>query len=1014
MLAGKADQNTMSSTLKHHRLIRKVLFSGTIKTARILHGLGASSIAFPLLRATNRMYPREQPLLRTLADVAQARGDTDRRDTYLAQALHHRMPAYLKKKDFTAVLRLMAEMERTCRAAQFQAGRLIAEQLVSDEGRAVILAAAQTAQTDFPDSLYLAHLVTLCQAKAGDYRDANDSLVTRIRDQSETPHVCGVLAARRTTILQQSWRVVDLLAREQMDWADGDGDYAALITVPDDTQKDTPENTPARSFKEHTLQGRMRDEYLAICDHELREASALRAKLRAIEDMLRCGIRHIPDYAPSHELARSRLSEVADELEALLTPKATTTTERATETVLDLCTWLNLARRLNETATCARLIAHFDHLSQIPDLTAALWPVPATLLKEEADTEVGNRIMARIAPLRPVINRDVQNYFRWAMLAQRFEEAETLFKTLPDTLQRKHGALYYVNILQRQERFAEALSLLRDIHGQTLANPSLLNPVTNNSLIKRTGELEFLVETAEIYQSVPQPQNPKGVVLIAARNIDLMRRYPLMALLEFKRQGWAVIPMVGGLLPRELTGHAEIDILNGALTPSLRFTPEAAAAMPDLEDYEADPATGTLRWGDIDLSHSVWEDAAINRRRYNIDFSCPELQRYLGQLFHWTEAMCRMISYAHSQHLQTKRPTASISLFNCRLPDSMFRFFCEQQGDPDRFFYLHGANGYQNYFGNFKTNLSERYVLRNMTRTPQARSASFPLPENLKVYHQAKSNVLPAILKRFEDTTRIKRSTTENKPLPPEAIAANHKIAAWRAQGGKVVCAFGKVVCDSSVPYDGGPAHSSMKDWINHAIRAVKGSNTLLLIKPHPHELNNQIATFLTEHFEDLLEEELGENVMVLGHRWYDIHDMKDLVDLGLIYNGTTSVELGLLGIPCLLASHFAPIDYPIGNAIAKDRAEFEAYLRFEKAVEVAPDIRERAAVWLEYMESKDFTLPYGYHARPITNKVLYPPWWIKEDLKRYQAGQDPVLTELVARALGQRPEPGGTVSAQQ
>ena len=999
----------MSRALKHHRLVRKILFSGTIKTARILNRLGASSLAFPLLRATNQMYPREQSLLRLLARVAETQGDETRRDTYLAEALRHRMPAYLKAKDITAILRLMAEMERTCRAAQFQAGRLIAEHLVSDEGRAVLLACAQTAQTDFPDSLYLAHLITLCQAKATDYQTANASLVARLQDQKDLAPGASLLRTRRATILQQSWRVVDLLAREQMDWADGDGDYSALITASASNM-----SSPARSFKEHALQGRLRDDYLAICEQELHDAPTLRARLRAIEDMLRCGIRHIPHYGPSHDRARAHLEQITPDLETLLEPAATGTLKRATETVLDLCTWLNLARRLGECRTAERLIQHFETLSQNSDLAAALWPVPAVLLKEEADTEIGNQIMQRITPLHPVINRDVQNYFRWAMLAQRFEEAEALFNSLPDTLQRKHGALYYVNILQRQERFREALALLRDIHGQALANPSLLNPVSNNNLIKRTGELEFLVETAQIYQSVPQPQNPKGVVLIAARNIDLMRRYPVMGLLEFKRQGWAVIPMVGGLLPRELTGHAEIDILNGALTPSLRFTPEAAAAMPELEDYEADLATGTLRWGDIDLSHSVWEDASINRRRYNIDYSCPELQRYLGQLFQWNQAMCRMMSYAHSQHLHSKLPTASISLFNCRLPDSMFRFFCEQKGDPDTFFYLHGANGYQNYFANFSTNLSQRYVLRNMTRTPHARSASFPLPENFETYFAAQSDQLPDILKRFENTTRIQRSTAGDAPLPAKAIAANQKIAAWRAQGGKVVCAFGKVVCDSSVPFDGGPAHSSMKDWINHAVRTVKDSNTLLLIKPHPHELNNQIATFLTEYFEDLLEEDLSENVMVLGHRWYDIHDLKDLIDLGLIYNGTTSIELGLLGIPCLMASHFAPVDYPIGHAIAQDRAEFEAYLRFEKPVSVASDIRERAAVWLKYMQSEDFTLPYGYHARPITNKVLYPPWWIKDDLEHYHAGQDPAVCELVARALSLRPEPGGTLAPDQ
>ena len=46
--------------------------------------------------------------------------------------------------------------------------------------------------------------------------------------------------------------------------------------------------------------------------------------------------------------------------------------------------------------------------------------------------------------------------------------------------------------------------------------------------------------------------------------------------------------------------------------------------------------------------------------------------------------------------------------------------------------------------------------------------------------------------------------------------------------------------------------------------------------------------------------------------------DLAEIVDLGLVYNGTTAVEMGLLEIPCLLAGHFAPIDYPIGHPVAE------------------------------------------------------------------------------------------------
>ncbi|WP_456391293.1 hypothetical protein [Profundibacter sp.] len=982
-------------------MTRRILSAGTIGISRILLAAKLPAAAYTVLRTANRLNWGDARVLSAIVDVCKIRGDGNNADMYRAEALRHKMPKVFDDNSLADVLGVMGGMERIGRAAQFQAGQMIARRLVNEAGREKIFEAARIAYQDFPDSAFLLHLITLCMSKTGRYSEASKMLVSQLQTPFDaTPQI----SKRRFKLLQHSWRIVDLTAREQMDWVDGGGDYNSLLAPksPDQIAK----IDAFGSFKEHALQGRMRKEYLEICDQELAAASSLKARLHAIEEMMRPGIRHIPDYTQSYDMARDRLARLTADLDRLLTPEASKSSEIATQTVQDICTWLNLSRRLNDTATSQRLMDHLEALSLDETLGQALWPAPATLLKAPQDTEQGNRIMQRIQHLRPEINRQVQDYFRWAMLAQRYEEADGFYKNLPKNLHRKHGLLYYVNILQRQARFAEALRLLTDIHGQILANPSLVNAVSNNSLIKRTGELEFLIETAEIYQSVPQPTQPKGLVMIAARNVDQLRRYPLLALVEFKRRGWAVIPMVGGLLPRELTGQPGIDILNGALTLSLRFTEQAQGAFPALIDFESDPAQGRLRWGDIDLGHSAWEDAAINRRSYTINYGCPELQKYLGQLFEWTGAMCRTFKQVHNLHLQTGLPVGSISLFNSRLPDSLFRFYCEKFGDPDRFFYLHGANGYQNYFSNFSTNLSERYVLRNMTRNPDSRSASFPLPENFNRYYTAQKQRLPEIMARFKNTTRIKRSTGEAKELMPDAIAASARIKAWRAKGGKVACAFGKVVCDSGVPFDGGPVHANMKDWINHCIRAVQGSDTLLLIKPHPHEMNNQIATFLIEYFEDLIEEPLGENVMILGHRWFDIHDMKGRVDLGLIYNGTTAIELGLLGIPCLLAGHFAPVDYPIGHKVAHSRAEFEACLRFEQETIVAPDIVERAAVWLDYMANEEFALPYGYHTRPVTNKVIFPPWWIKADMQAYRAGDDRAIVKLVDRALGECPEP--------
>lgn len=290
--------------------------------------------------------------------------------------------------------------------------------------------------------------------------------------------------------------------------------------------------------------------------------------------------------------------------------------------------------------------------------------------------------------------------------------------------------------------------------------------------------------------------------------------------------------------------------------------------------------------------------------------------------------------------------------------------------------------------------------MRNMTRFPETRSGSFPVPSDFQAYFRKHEKFAPIILNDAIGITKVKRSTEGQKVRPEDAQQALDRILKWRENGGNVACAFGKVVCDSGVPYDGGPAHTNMKDWLNHTIDAVRDSKTLLLLKPHPHEYKEEIACFLNQYFFDLIETDIPENVILSGHRWFDINDLKEFVDLGLIYNGTTAVELGVLGIPSVLCSHFAPVDYPVGHVSPFDKADYEAYVRFEKKAEVSPRLQEQSACWLQLMGSNEVTLDYRYHARQITNKVLYPSWWFPEDIRNYLIKGDPAVTELANRAI--------------
>lgn len=995
--------------------IRRIYVFGISSPERLIvyakHPKAAKLILKPLLRVASKS-TRLSTLLR---DLFTKLGLTSAAKSAEITRINRAIRLHVKRRQYYQTLLLMAQAERTSLPVTVRAGEMIVRKLYNEHNRDRIREMAERALVDYPDSVFLLHLATLCQAMNGDSVGANAVLMKRLQDPFDQDNM---LDRTRFRVLRDTWRVVDLTARERMEWLEPDGDYSTLKTQTSAmavgssaNAQATSEDTLAASgrpidFREHALQGRLREDYLESCYAEFKASKKLTEQVRAITEMLRVGIRHIPHYGESYDLARVCLEKIGDDIAVLLEKSEI----RINASEVRLITRITgVLAKVGITDKAQLCVERLEALSRDDRYAPALWPALPVLAGIECYAKTAQQIAENIEHRRPKRAADIRDYLRYIALTGQYNKADVVVAKLSGSQRRQVGMLQYGVILQRQGRLQDALNLTQKIHGQLLADPLHLQAYTSYTLFKRIGELKFLIETAKIYRRVPQPKYPRGVVLITPRNIDHLRRYPILVLREFKRLGWAVVPLVEGLLPKELTGVPEIDVLNGAIHPTSDLSEAAATVMPELTEFNFDASKGYLEWRGMALSHPLWEDAAINRRRYHIDHSCPRLQEYLTGLSKWTQSVGRVLEYANDLHKTTALPVACHSLVNSRLPDALFRFYCEKFGSPDGFFFVHGANGYQNYFTNFSTNVSRRYVLRNMTKAPETRSASFPIPANFERYYESRKADAADILAKFEDVTKVKRSTVGQKTRLPEAQAAEDRIKAWRARGGKVACAFGKVVCDSGVPFDGGTAHANMKDWINHSIASVQGSDTLLLIKPHPHELNDQISTFPTEYFKDLIEESFGENVIFLGHHWFDIHDMKDLMDIGLIYNGTTAVELGLLGIPCLLSGHFSAMDYPIGHMVPETREAYRDYVRFEKSFCVDKDLRERAAIWLEYMASEEFTQDYRFHTRPVTNKVMYPPWWIEEDVARIDtSGPIQAVEVLAARALGMAYELGG------
>ena len=128
--------------------------------------------------------------------------------------------------------------------------------------------------------------------------------------------------------------------------------------------------------------------------------------------------------------------------------------------------------------------------------------------------------------------------------------------------------------------------------------------------------------------------------------------------------------------------------------------------------------------------------------------------------------------------------TGFLIYFNYRLPDALFRNFCEEYGDPKKFFCIQSANGYQNYFANFSTDISTKSIMRNMTKYPMTRSGSFPITDEFESFYK-KKNDAEHILEMVKDVTKVKRSTDGLDALPEDAKLILKKIKSWKEKVGK-------------------------------------------------------------------------------------------------------------------------------------------------------------------------------------------------------------------------------------
>ncbi len=461
-------------------------------------------------------------------------------------------------------------------------------------------------------------------------------------------------------------------------------------------------------------------------------------------------------------------------------------------------------------------------------------------------------------------------------------------------------------------------------------------------------------------------------------------------------RGYPVKAVIAGSVVTPTTGIPAFDRLEGCIAPSgSNFVrqPQKLA-----HDWTIDWPAGVVEADGINYHTYFQERLAQMARVYRSDvLEDPESAARFDDLLRQADVVLSLCERVLDLAREQGKPVRIAIQGSHFAPRGIVREWCQQVGRKHGIHAVALSVGYENYYSNLTSLEATTLAVEDLTAQPTVRQPFLgslhrleaALAEDPGLDADPDEQVMSWIV---QDRSKVALSSQERR----EDIV--RRAQRTRASGGKVFVALGKVAIDFAAPRDRGFVHADFVEWVNHLVQAVAGTENLLLIKPHPHELREEIVRDGVQLLRDLVVPDLPENVVFLDHHSFNTHELADLVDAAFLWNGTAILEFSVLGVPVVPASVWSERDYAIGFEVLGTRDEYEQVLRGARVLSVAPGATRRAAAMLRLMRSDHVAIPYAYVRRAATNVQVRAPWLDLEMLQKLAENPDPYVERAASR----------------
>ncbi|WP_289044291.1 hypothetical protein [uncultured Aliiroseovarius sp.] len=412
-----------------------------------------------------------------------------------------------------------------------------------------------------------------------------------------------------------------------------------------------------------------------------------------------------------------------------------------------------------------------------------------------------------------------------------------------------------------------------------------------------------------------------------------------------------------------------------------------------LNDWIVDPERKEISCQGINYYEGFYERVSRVLKVYDVDWSVPHARHFLDL---WLRQSDRAIAALDGVKIVLEKSQAKATLISLQSQFAPYFVLKIYASHHSNFFeHVTLSSSYENWATNVSGAPVSSVTILNNTTYPYPSAPAFGTNDHFENWFDTS---FAKDYERLLEVTRSMTSIARAGSLTPEAKALLNTLLERKqhsdsavARGAddarsmhlyrqedqpKIFCMLGKIPYDLAVPYQGGPAHTDIKDWLNHTIETFIGHKNILLIKPHPHELNYAISHKPNETFLDLIErQELPENISILPYRGVNLQDLIPIVDHFLCWNGSSIPELGSQGISILAADDWARKNYPVDVKLPRDRNHYERMLLGDEEITMSSDFSKRCTAYIAYMVEAPFAIRNPYVGRSATNTDFNRAW---------------------------------------